>query len=259
MNEIIKTNNIDFSYMKNPVLSNIEISIKRAEITYILGANGAGKSTLLKVLCGILDPDSGYVLYEDTDIKTIGRAALAKQIAYVSQETTFGFPFTVKEVVLLGRSPYIGRYEFERDSDFEIAKSAMEQVGITHLQDRNINNISGGERQLVSLARAIAQQPQVMVLDEPGTFLDLKHKSMIFSIIKKLCTDEGITIIVATHDISSIINTLGISILLKNGKVLYSGNSSDVLTEHNLTEVYDTDVKILRDNSSLLITANTLN
>ena len=116
MNSIISASNINFSYLNVPVLKNIDLSIERANLTFILGANGAGKSTLLKILCGILHPNSGNVLYDDLDIKKIQRGDLAKKIAYVSQETTFGFPFTVKEVVLLGRSPYIGRFEFERDS-----------------------------------------------------------------------------------------------------------------------------------------------
>ena len=135
----------------------------------------------------------------------------------------------------------------------------MQQVGISHLQDRSINKISGGERQLVSLARAIAQKPQVMILDEPGTFLDLKHKSKIFSIIKNLCEQNGITIIVATHDLNSIISSLGSTILLKNGQVLCSGKSTEVLTERNLTEIYDTKVKILKENSNLFITTNLVN
>ncbi|NIS08972.1 MAG: ABC transporter ATP-binding protein, partial [Candidatus Dadabacteria bacterium] len=255
MNHILRADNLNFSYLDKPVLSNINVEIKQSEITYILGANGAGKSTLLKILCGIISPQSGNVFYEDRDIKQISRSDLAKKIAYVSQQTVFGFPFTVKEVVLLGRSPYIGRFEFERDEDLKIAESAMEMVGISNLQERSINKISGGERQLVSLARAIAQRPQVMILDEPGTFLDLKHKSMVFSNVKKLSQQAGMTILVATHDISSIMNTLGTTALLKNGEVLYCGKSEEILTEQNLSEVYDTDVKIHRHNSSFVITA----
>ena len=259
MNHVIRAENLNFSYMNIPVLKNVDLSIEKSDLTFILGANGAGKSTLLKILCGILRPDNGKVYYNDLDINKIQRADVAKEIAYVSQETTFGFPFTVKDVVLLGRAPYIGRFEFERDSDFEIASSAMDLVGISHLQDRVVNKISGGERQLVSLARAVAQQPSVMILDEPGTFLDLKHKSKIFSTIKHLTSKLGISIIIATHDISSVISSLGSTILLKNGEILYSGRSADVLTEHNLSEIYETDVRIFKNNENLLITANPLN
>ena len=259
MNSIISACNINFSYLNVPVLKNIDLSIERANLTFILGANGAGKSTLLKILCGIVRPGTGNVLYSDLDIKKIQRGDLAKKIAYVSQETTFGFPFTVKEVVLLGRSPYIGRFEFERDSDFQIARGAMDLVGISHLENRIVNKISGGERQLVSLARAIAQEPEVMILDEPGTFLDLKHKSTIFSTIKKLTYETGISIVVATHDISSVMNRLGSTILLKDGEIFCSGKSEDVLTEPNLSEIYETDVKIFKNNDNLVITANPLN
>jgi iron complex transport system ATP-binding protein len=256
MNHVIRAENLNFSYLNVPVLKNINLSIERSDLTFIIGANGAGKSTLLKLLCAILHPSSGSVFYDDLDIKKIKRGELAKKIAYVSQQTSFGFPFTVKEVVLLGRSPYIGRFEFERNSDFQITRSAMDLVGISHLEDRIVNKISGGERQLVSLARAIAQQPQVMILDEPGTFLDLKHKSTIFSTIKNLTYKQGISIIVATHDISSVISSLGKTILLKDGEIFYSGKSADVLTEHNLSEIYETDVKIFKDSDNLVITAN---
>ena len=259
MNYVIKADKINFSYSNEIVIRNINLLIPKSELTLIIGANGVGKSTLLKILCGILNPDTGNVLFNDIEIKKIQRRDIAMKIAYVSQEPVFSFPFTVKEVVLLGRSPYIGRFEFERDSDFQIAEKAMDIVGISHLKDRLINKISGGERQIVSLARAIAQEPEVMILDEPGTFLDLKHKSQIYRTIKELIDEMGMSIIIATHDISSLLIKIGSTVLLKDGEIFASGKSSDVINESNLSEIYETDVRIFKDGDNLLISANTLN
>ncbi|NIT14691.1 MAG: ATP-binding cassette domain-containing protein [Candidatus Dadabacteria bacterium] len=259
MKHVLRTENLNFTYYNSPVLKNINIAINKGEISFILGANGAGKSTLIKLLCGILSPDNGDIFLEDENMRDISRSEIAKNIAYVSQDSTFGFPFTVKEVVLLGRSPYIGKFGFERDQDLDIADKAMELVGISHLSGRSINKISGGERQLVSVARAIAQQPDIMILDEPGTFLDLRHKSMIYSIIDKLCSESHITVIVATHDVGSVINSPGSAILLKHGQVMHAGKSSEVLTEQNLAEIYETQVKIYKHNAVMLITTKPLN
>jgi len=259
MNYVIKADKINFSYSNEIVIRNINLLIPKSELTLIIGANGVGKSTLLKILCGILNPDTGNVLFNDIEIKKIQRRDIAMKIAYVSQEPVFGFPFTVKEVVLLGRSPYIGRFEFERDSDFQIAEKAMDIVGISHLKDRLINKISGGEKQMVSLARAIAQEPEVMILDEPGTFLDLKHKSQIYRTIKELIDEMGMSIIIATHDISSLLIKFGSTVLLKDGEIFASGKSSDVINESNLSEIYETDVRIFKDGDNLFIGANTLN
>lgn len=259
MNYVIKADKINFSYSNEIVIRNIDLIIPKSELTLIIGANGVGKSTLLKILCGILNPDTGNVLFNDIEIKKIQRRDIAMKIAYVSQEPVFAFPFTVKEVVLLGRSPYIGRFEFERDSDFQIAEKAMDIVGISHLKDRLINKISGGEKQMVSLARAIAQEPEVMILDEPGTFLDLKHKSQIYRTIKKLIDEMGMSIIIATHDISSLLIKFGSTVLLKDGEIFASGKSSDVINESNLSEIYETDVRIFKDGDNILISANTLN
>jgi iron complex transport system ATP-binding protein len=202
MEKIIECSNIGFSYNGTPVLNGISFSLLPGEMVGILGANGAGKSTLLKILSGLLKPDSGETLYRNKELSGLGRKEIAKRLAYIPHPV-FAFPFTVKEIVLMGRAPYIGRFEFEREQDRALAESAMETVGVTHLKDRLISQVSAGERQLASLARALVQEPEIMILDEPATYLDLRHRTEIMKILIKLKEESGISIVAATHDIFS--------------------------------------------------------
>jgi len=256
MNALINIHGVSFSYSQSDVLKDITLTIPKGEITLILGANGVGKSTLLKILSGILVPKSGEVLYDNINIYEINKNVIAKKIAYVSQDSVFSFPFTALEVALLGRSPYIGRFEFERDSDYEIAINALRSTGILHLKDRIISEVSGGEKQLVSIARAITQQPELMVLDEPGTHLDLKHKSLILNILNTIKEKNGTTIVFATHDLSSLQNEYKNIILLKDGEIFKSGHTLDVINETNLTHIYGTNVKIFKENGNIFVSTN---
>lgn len=244
MDTLFEIQSLNFSYLDRLILDDLNLQINKSEITFILGANGAGKSTFLKILSAILQPSGGKVLLHGKDISAIDKNTIARKIAYISQESVFGFPFTVKEIVLLGRSPYIGRFEFEREIDNGIVQEAMELAGISHLQDRLISQISGGERQLVSFARAIAQQAEVMIIDEPGTFLDLKHKLKIFSVINKLVSEKDLSIIAATHDLASVMNSDANVVLLKNGSIICNGNPKDVMNEENISNIYDLNLKL---------------
>ncbi|MGB3365028.1 MAG: ABC transporter ATP-binding protein, partial [Thermodesulfobacteriota bacterium] len=163
METIINCSDIGFSYNGTTVLNGITLSIESGKMLGILGANGAGKSTLLKILCGVLKPKSGRAVFSDQELSKMDRREIAKGIAYIPQDPMFAFPFTVREVVLMGRAPYIGRFEFEREGDIEIAQSALETVGIAHLENRLISEVSSGERQLASIARGLVQEPEIMI------------------------------------------------------------------------------------------------
>ena len=259
MNTIINLEELCFHYSNRAVLTNINLNIYKNTTNIILGANGVGKSTLLRLIAGFLHPDTGNILFEQEDMKKLDKGYLSRKIAYVSQESTFSFPFSVLEIVLLGRSPYSGLFEFESKADYIIAENALELVGISHLRDRIIHEVSGGEKQLVSIGRAIAQDPQVMILDEPGTFLDLKHKSQIYNSLDRIKNEKGISIIIATHDINSVRNEFDNFILLKNGEIYKQGKVTDVINEFNLSEIYGTPVKLIKHENNFFVAADHLN
>lgn len=253
MEKIIEGEDINFSYDGAEVLKGINISINRGKWIGLLGANGVGKSTLLKVISGILNPRSGRLFYRGKEIKSLDRREIAKRIAYVPQSSNFSFPFTVAEVVLMGRAPYFGKFEFERERDWEIARNAMETVGIDRLQNRLVTEISGGEKQLTSLTRAIAQEPEVMVLDEPTTSLDLKHRTEVMKLLAKLKHEKNISLLWATHDIFSAMFYFDEIIMLRDGKVFAAGNTEEVLTEEILAAVYGIDVTVRKENGRIFV------
>ncbi len=253
METIIECSDIAFSYDGLAVLTDINLSFAYGKMFGILGANGAGKSTLLKVLSGILRPQKGSVLYNNDPLSGIDRRDLAKKIAYIPQDPVFAFPFTVAEVLLMGRAPYIGRFEFEREMDRRTAEAAMETVGITRLKDRLVTEISSGERQLASIARALVQEPEVMVLDEPATFLDIKHRTEIMKILKRLKDERDIVIIAATHDIFTALFHFDEIIMIKDGRVFAEGSTDDVVNRENLSFLYDMDVSVRKENGNIFV------
>ncbi|HWP93242.1 MAG TPA: ABC transporter ATP-binding protein [Thermodesulfobacteriota bacterium] len=253
MEKIIEGENIRFSYDGTEVLKGIDISIARGKMVGLLGANGAGKSTLLKILSGIINIKSGRLFYKGKELKGLDRREIAKKIAYVPQSPAFGFPFSVAEIVLMGRSPYVGRFEFERESDWKIALDAMETVGIAHLKERLVTEISGGERQLVSLARALAQEPEIMILDEPATFLDLKHKTEAMKLLNKLKEEKNISVIAATHDIFSGLFYFDQVLMLKDGRIFASGECEEILKEDVLTAVYGIEVRVRKEDGKIFV------
>lgn len=256
METIINCSDIGFSYNGTTVLNGITLSIESGKMLGILGANGAGKSTLLKILCGVLKPKSGRAVFSDQELSKMDRREIAKGIAYIPQDPMFAFPFTVREVVLMGRAPYIGRFEFEREGDIEIAQSALETVGIAHLENRLISEVSSGERQLASIARGLVQEPEIMILDEPATFLDVKHRTEIMNILKQLKEKKGISIIAATHDIFSSLFYFDEIIILKDGKILAEGRTDQVIKSEILSLAYEIEVVVKKENGRVFVFPN---
>ncbi len=253
MQTIIECRNVSFSYGAGEILSDINLSLGKGRMLGILGANGAGKSTLLKILMGILKAQKGSVLFGGKPLQGYDRREIAKRIAYIPQDPVFAFPFTVSEVILMGRAPYIGRFEFEREIDLEAARRAMDTVGISHLRDRLITETSSGERQLASIARALVQEPEVMILDEPATFLDIKHRNEIMHLLRKLKEEHGILIIAATHDVFTALFYFDEIIMIKNGGVFANGSSETVINRENLSALYGIDVTVRREGGKVFI------
>jgi cobalamin transport system ATP-binding protein len=256
MEAIINCTDIGFSYNGTSILNGINLSIQPGNMLGILGANGAGKSTLLKILCGVLKPKSGKALFNDQELSKMDRREIAKGIAYIPQDPMFAFPFTVREVVLMGRAPYIGRFEFERETDNEIAQNALETVGISHLKDRLINEVSSGERQLASIARGLVQEPGIMILDEPATYLDVKHRTEVMNILRRLKENKGISIIAATHDIFSSLFYFDDIMILKDGKILAEGRTDQIINSEILSLAYGIEVVVKKENGRVFVFPN---
>jgi len=253
METIIECRGVSFSYGPRRILGSINLSFGKGSMHGILGANGAGKSTLLKLMTGALKPEAGEVLYRGKPLRSLGQREIARRIAYIPQDPVFAFPFTVTEVILMGRAPYIGRFEFERESDLEMAREAMETVGISHLGKRLISEISSGERQLASIARALVQEPEVMILDEPATFLDIRHRSEIMNILRKLRDERGILIIAATHDIFGALFYFDEIVMLREGSIFAEGRVEEVVTGENLSALYGTEVAVRKEDGKLFV------
>jgi iron complex transport system ATP-binding protein len=241
---ILQAHEVGFRYYNDWVLRKVSFEIAPGEVIGIIGPNGSGKTTLLKVIDGILAPQEGQVRLEGVDIQTLRRSAIARSIAVVPQEVPFIFPFRVEEIVTMGRSPHLGRMTFEGRRDFEIIKEAMAMTGIEALAGRRIYDLSGGERQLVWVARALAQQPRIILLDEFTAFLDIRHQIVLFELIRTLNQKKGLTVVVVTHDINLASQYAHRIILLNGGRIHALGRPEEVITESNLKEVYEADVLV---------------
>jgi iron complex transport system ATP-binding protein len=244
---ILQLKDVSFAYHEEPVVKSISLQVEPGEFIGVLGPNGSGKSTLLKLLGGILKPDSGNVLFRDQDLHDYKRKILAQSIAWLPQEHTMAFPFRVAEIVLMGRHPYLSPMSFESQRDFDIASQAMHTTETTHLSERQFTDISGGEKQRVMLACAITQEPKVMLLDEPTTALDIKYQLEIINILHRLNRNEGMTMLLAMHDLHLASKYCRRLILIDKGNIVKDGTPEEVLQKEILESVYGVQLKVIRD------------
>jgi iron complex transport system ATP-binding protein len=249
MEPVLTLKNVSFNYGGALALRGIDLQIRGSEIVGILGPNGSGKTTLLKIIDGILIPHDGEVLVRRKRLLGLRRAEIAKEIAMVSQESHFRFEFSVLEVVLMGRFPHLGKLQFEGERDMQVALSSLDATHTRELAERSIHKISGGEKQRVLIARALAQEPRVILLDEPTAFLDLKYKREIFQLISSLSADKGLAVIVVTHDVDLSAQYCHRLVLLKNGEIYRAGDPASVITSANIRAVYECPVVV--DNNPL--------
>ena len=242
----IALNAVGFRYDVNWVLKDISCCIAKGEFVGILGPNGSGKTTLLKILDGMLKPQEGRVFMDGKPIASIRRNDLTKTVAVVSQDFRMTFPFTVREVVLMGRSPHLAKWRFEGETDLRIAERAMELTDTMSFAARSMEQLSGGERQRVFIARALAQEPQILLLDEPTAFLDIKHQIDFFDLVKSLNLKNHLTIVAVTHDVNLASLYCDRLILLRGGRMHIEGHPDEVITEANIAEVYQVTVGVDR-------------
>jgi iron complex transport system ATP-binding protein len=239
---MIDVRSVSFRYRKDWVLQDLSFEVKRGEFVGVIGPNGSGKTTLLKILYRLLSPQQGEVLYSRLPLKRMSRTEIAKKIAVVTQEAYSLFPFRVIEIVLMGRSPYLGHQLFESERDLAIAKKAMEWTEILPIAERSIDELSGGERKRVFIAKALAQEPEAILLDEPTTNLDIHHQIDFLDLILGLNREKGLTILMATHDINMASEFCDRLILLRQGRIYKMGLPAEVITRETMEQVYGCDL-----------------
>ncbi|HEX8476230.1 MAG TPA: ABC transporter ATP-binding protein [Pyrinomonadaceae bacterium] len=220
------------------VVAGASLAVERGMLSALIGANGSGKSTLVRLLGGIIKPSAGEVVFDGVALASIEPRTRARRIAYVPQTIATVFPFTALEVVLTGRSPYTTRFRFENEHDAQVARDALAAVDALHLATRPVTELSGGERQLVALARALAQEPDCLLLDEPSAALDLKHRAGLVRHLRRLRDGRGMTALVVTHDLLLLDPVFDRVFAMRCGAITASGTPKDVLRDDVLAEVY---------------------
>jgi iron complex transport system ATP-binding protein len=237
----------DVSFIYGPGLAGlhgVSIDIPRGGLVGILGPNGSGKTTLLRLLGGMLPPSSGQIRIDGRDLRRLSRRELARRIAVVPQETRLSFEYSALEVVLMGRYPHLGAFELESREDLEIAREAMAATGTLALQDRRFPTLSGGEKQRVIIASALAQSASLMLLDEPTAALDPGYQIEIAALLRRLGTERGVTMAVATHDLNLAAGLCRHLVLLRQGRVLTAGPTDRVLTRESVRRLYDVEADV---------------
>ena len=245
---------IAVKFGEREVLRGVSLEVPEGAVVALAGRNGAGKTTLLRVASRVLRPSAGRVLIRGAPIDGFSRRDLAKELAVVPQDTPVSFPFRVVEVVLMGRSPHLGVLGFESHADIALARDVMARVGIEEFADRSILELSGGERQLVLIARALVQEPRVLLLDEPTAHLDLAHRVAVLDLVRDFARD-GRSALVVSHDLSLSARASDRLALLAEGRVLDCGTPADVLTPENLKTAFGIRADVIQapDGSPLVV------
>jgi iron complex transport system ATP-binding protein len=241
---VISLANAGFRYGERAVLHDITLETRPGEFLSVIGPNGSGKSTLLKGMCGLLRPFSGSVQLDGLPMGNRGRAQIARTIALVPQGAFLPELFTAMEIVLMGRTPHLGLLRYEGSSDILAAANAMEATETGRLAGRRVNELSGGERQRVLIARALAQQAEILLLDEPTANLDINYQAGILDFLKKLCRERGLSIVSALHDVNLASQYGDRVIVLKDGVIYKQGRPQDVIDSPTLREAFGVDVTV---------------
>lgn len=242
----LEVKNGEFKYKSGRnILENISFVIERGEILTILGPNGVGKTTLLKCIMFILKWEKGKTLLDGKDISKIKPVEIWKKIAYVPQSHGVVFSYTVLDMVLMGRAPYLSIFSTPRSRDIEIAKKCLDLIGISHLAEKNYSEISGGEMQMVLIARALASEPEVLILDEPESHLDFKNQLLMLTLIQMLAKERNISCIINTHYPDHALRIADKTLLLGKGTKSIFGVVQEVITESNLKEYFDVNSRII--------------
>lgn len=240
----VRCEDLSFAYNDKLIFNKINLEIPEGSLTSIAGPNGVGKSTLIKCLCNIYKPDCGIVYLNDKVISSVNSRKLAKTLAYVPQRENYSFSMTVYETILLGRRPYI-KWKVTADDEL-VVESILDRLNIMYLAEREVNTLSGGERQKVAIARALAQEPDIFFLDEPTSSLDINHQMEVMDILVELVDLDRLTVVVVLHDLNLASNFSDIVYLLGKNGIYATGTPEQVFTIDNIKHVYGIDVEILK-------------
>ncbi|MCS7366739.1 MAG: ABC transporter ATP-binding protein [archaeon YNP-WB-062] len=249
---IITVENLTFRYDSISALRNISIEILGGELVILLGPNGSGKTTFLKCLCRLLKPKAGYICFDKQPIWRMKPKYFAQQVSYVPQTHAPSFPYRVIDVVASGRTPYLSGLALPSEEDYEIAYQALEAVGCRELAERPYTQLSGGELRMVLIARALAQQPKILLLDEPTSNLDFKNKIIVMHTIKNLVEKRGVSAVASEHDPNIAIAFSDKVILMKEGSVIAYGKPDEVVNEETMKILYDMHVETISLTNSQL-------
>ncbi len=244
MSALLSAQNLSFSYANVPTLIDIDFALECGALRALLGPNGSGKTTLLKLLTGILQPTRGAVLYDDADLKTLSRREIARRVALVPQELNLQFGFSVRQMVMLGRTPHVSALGGPSKQDREVVERVMEMTEIQEMRERVVTELSGGEQQRVVIAMALAQEPQALLLDEPTVHLDISHQIEILDLVRKLNRERGLTVLATMHDLNLAALYFDDLVLLERGRIVAQGTPSDVLNAERIREVFNANVLI---------------
>ena len=249
--EILKVGSLTCGYDGKAVIKDVSFSVKEGDCLGIIGPNGAGKTTLFRAITGVLKPWQGDILYKGKDICEISARDFACEVAVIPQILEIPFAFSVEEFVLMGRFPHVGRFESLKPKDHRILEEVLNLADIFSFRERKISELSGGERQRVILAQGFAQEPRLLLLDEPTSHLDIAHQVRILDLVKRLNKEKNLTVIVVLHDLNLASNYCDRLILLKEGGIFKEGSPQEVLTYQNIEEVYKTVVVVKENPLSL--------
>lgn len=246
----LEIRDLKYSYNKYPVLDGIELDVREGEILGILGPNGCGKTTLLKNLNKNLSPMGGCIMLDGTDLDTLAKRDIAKTVAVVPQTNEIRFSFTAREIVSMGRMPFQRTMEGESREDARIVDEAIAKVGLTHLAGRHINTMSGGERQRVMIARALAQTPRILLMDEPTLHLDINTQLEALDLIYELSKKSGLTVVIVSHDLPMVAKYCDRIAMIHDHKVMCCGTPEEVLTPENMRIVFSIDAELGYDSKT---------
>ncbi|MFB3853964.1 MAG: ABC transporter ATP-binding protein [Vicinamibacterales bacterium] len=250
---MLQADNVSFTWRRRrqrlegeapPGIHAVSLTIEDGSRVALLGPNGSGKTTLLRLLAGTLVPDSGRVMLDGMDLRQMERTLVARRIATVPQATHLAFEYTVLEIALMGRYPHLRAFQIEGPADLLIARSALEATGTASFEDRLFSTLSGGEKQRVVIASALAQSAAIMLLDEPTASLDLGYQLEVASVLRRLNAERGLTVVVATHDLNFAASLSDTLVLLRDGRLLAAGRTADVLDRAAVRMLYDVDADV---------------
>jgi len=245
MNDIaLQAQAVSFSYSNGLVLQNVDLALQRGELAGLLGPNGSGKTTLLRLLSGLLPPRSGQVLLDGRDLRGMKPRQIARRVAVVPQELHMPFGFSVQEMVMLGRTPHVRPLAGAGRRDRQVVEESMRLTATSDLAERPFSELSGGEQQRVVIAMALAQEPEVLLLDEPVVHLDISHQIEILELVKELNRRRGLTVLATMHDLNLAALYFDRLILLERGQIVAQGAPGEVLYEERIRQVFGTEVQV---------------